>query len=159
MLKLAQDCTMFNPAQQRVVGAVALLLAQEPNWKGDMHRLLAEEVLPCSRHGKIAFFLNFDRAPVGFITWAHLSQETEQRILSTMDPWLHASEWNEGPSLWIRWLHLPDTFRREGLQLCLDELFPDYPSARLMIRRKASITALELDRTVIERWARRGHGG
>ena len=97
--------------------------------------------------------------PVGFITWANLSEETEQRILSTMDPWLHASEWNEGPSLWIRWLHLPDGFRREGLQLCLDELFPEQPTARLMLRRKAAITALELDRAVIARWARRHHGG
>ncbi len=154
MLKLAHDCTMLDPAQQRVVGAVSLILAQDPGWSGDLHRLLAEEVLPCSRHGKIAFFLNFDRVPMGFITWAHLSDETEQRVLATMDPWLHSSEWNEGPSLWIRWLHLPAGLRREGLKLCLDELFPDAPSIRMMVRRKFKVTALELERSVVERLAR-----
>lgn len=148
------DCAMLDPIRQRVAGAVSLILAEDDDWKGDLRKLLVEEVLPCARHGKIAFFLNFDRVPVGFVTWAHLSEETEERILQTMDPWLHISEWNEGPSLWIRWLHLPRCLRREGLRLCLDELFPHEPAARLLLRRKAALTALELERPVIERMAR-----
>ncbi|MFN3861386.1 MAG: toxin-activating lysine-acyltransferase [Roseateles sp.] len=153
-MKLTRECTMLDPERQRVVGAVSLILAEQEGWRGDLRTLLAEEILPCARHGKIAFFLNFDRVPVGFVTWAHLSEETEQRLLTTMDPWLHLSEWNEGPSPWIRWLHLPQGFRREGLRLCLDELFPDAPSVRVMFRRKAAIMALELERPVIERLAR-----
>jgi len=154
VLKLAHDCTMLDPQRQRVVGAVALILAEQKGWKGDLQTLIAEEILPSARHGKIAFFLNFDRVPVGFVTWAHLSEEAEQRLLATKDPWLHISEWNEGPALWIRWLHLPRGMRREGLHLCLDELFPDAPSMRVLMRRKAALTALELDRPLVERLAR-----
>lgn len=154
MLKLALECTMLDPARQRLVGAVSLILAEQEGWRGDLRQLLVEEIIPSSRHGKIALFLNFDKVPVGFVTWAHLSEETEQRLLTTSDPWLHISEWNEGPSLWIRWLHLPVGMRREGLRLCLDELFPHDESARLLLRRKAAMTAIEVERPLLERWAR-----
>ncbi|MFY7820020.1 MAG: toxin-activating lysine-acyltransferase [Rhodoluna sp.] len=155
MLKLAiHDCATLDPVRQRIAGAVSLILAEDTDWEGDLRKLLAEEILPCARHGKIAFFLNFDQAPVGFVTWAHLSQETEERVLQTMDPWLHISEWNEGPSPWVRCLHLPRGLRREGLRLCLDELFPSVPAVRLMLHRKAELTVLELERPVVERMAR-----
>ena len=155
MLSLGlHDCTMLDPARQRVVGAVSLILAEQEGWRGDLRQLLADEVIPAAAHGKIAFFQSFDRVPVGFVTWAHLSPETEQRLLETLDPWLHLSEWNEGPSPWIRWLHLPKGFRREGLKLCLTALFPDAQAVRALVRRKAALTALELDRTVVERWQR-----
>jgi hemolysin-activating ACP:hemolysin acyltransferase len=111
-----------------------LILAEQEAWRGDLRQLLVEEIIPSSRHGKIALFLNFDQVPVGFVTWAHLSEETERRLLATADPWLHLSEWNEGPSLWIRWLHLPLGLRREGLQLCLQELFPHEDRARVLLR-------------------------
>jgi hemolysin-activating ACP:hemolysin acyltransferase len=91
---------------------------------------------------------------VGFVTWAHLSEETEQRLLTTMDASLHLSEWNEGPALWLRCFHLPDGLRREGMRLCLDILFPDAASVRLCLRRKGVISAVELDRPVIERLSR-----
>jgi cytolysin-activating lysine-acyltransferase len=145
---------MLDPERQRIIGAVSLILIEHEGWNGDLQKLLSEEILPSARHGKIAFFLNFDRTPAGFVTWAHLSEETEQRLLTTVDPWLHLSEWNEGPSLWIRWLHLPRGLRREGLRLCLDELFPEAASARLMFRRKETFAALEVSRPLIERLAR-----
>jgi flavin-dependent dehydrogenase len=36
----------------------------------------------------------------------------------------------------------------------LDELFPDAPSIRMMVQRKVKVTALELERSVVERLAR-----
>lgn len=145
---------MLDPLRQRVAGAVSLILADDENWNGDLRKLLVEEILPSARHGKIAFFLNFDRVPVGFITWAHLSEETEQRVVQTVDPWIHISEWNEGPSIWIRCLHLPKALWREGIRLCLGELFPDVQVFRVLLRRKASLAALELERPVISRMSR-----
>lgn len=155
MLRLAiHDHTMLDPLRQRVVGAVSMILAEDQRWKGDLKQLLVDEVIPATAHGKLAFFLSFDRVPVGFVTWAHLSSETESRLLETLDPWLHLSEWNEGPALWIRWLHLPVGFQKEGLRLCLTELFPDAASVRTLLRRKAALTAIELDRYVVDRWQR-----
>lgn len=145
---------MLDPHRQWVAGAVSLILAEDKSWKGDLKQLLVDEVIPAASHGKLAFFLGFDRVPVGFVTWAHLSEETEARLLESLDPWLHLSEWNEGSSLWIRWLHLPRGMRREGLRLCLSELFADSMAVRTLVRRKATLTALELDRAVVERWRR-----
>ncbi len=155
MLKLAMhDCELQDPVRQRVVGAVSMILAEDGSWQGDLKRFLVDEIIPAARHGKIAFFLNFESVPVGFVTWAHLATETEQRLLQSMDPWLHLSEWNEGSALWIRSLHLPARLRREGLRLCLDGLFPDEATVRVMQQRKAEIAAFELDRPVVERMAR-----
>lgn len=155
MLRLAlHDCAMLDPVRQRVVGAVALLLAGDDAWRGDLSQTLRDEVIPAAAHGKVAFFLSFDRVPVGFITWAHLSEKTEARLLQTLDPWLHLSEWNEGPSAWIRCLYLPSAFRREGLKLCLAELFPDATSVRAFMHRKSTWAAMEFDRALVARWQR-----
>lgn len=153
MLAMTRDCCMLDEGRQRAVGAVALMLAGDAAWRGDMGKLLADEIVPAYRHGKLAFFLGYDRVPMGFVTWAHLSEETEARLLSTLDPWLHISEWNEGPSLWIRCLYLPQALRCEGVALCLSQLFPHVESARVLLRRKTAMTALELDRDFVSRWA------
>ena len=144
---------MLDDARQRAVGAAALLLATDSEWKGDLASILIEEIVPASRHGKLAFFLNFDRVPVGFITWAHLSEDTEARLLSTMDSWLHISEWNEGSELWVRWLYLPKPLRREGMNVCLSQLFPENEVVRVLLNRKAARAALEMNRHTIQRWA------
>ena len=154
MLKLSREVDMLDSARQKAVGAASLILAEQDGWRGDLRALLVEEILPSVRHGKIAFFLNFDKLPVGFIIWAHLSEDTEKRLLSTLDPWLHLSEWNEGSSIWIRWLHLPKGFRRDGLRLCLAELFPAEKSVRMIFRRRQRFVAMEYDRSLFERLSR-----
>jgi hemolysin-activating ACP:hemolysin acyltransferase len=155
MLKLVMHhCEMSDPVRQRVVGAVSMILAEDESWQGDLKRFLVEEIIPSARHGKIAFFLNFDSIPVGFVTWAHLARETEQRILQSMDAWLHLSEWNEGETFWVRSMHLPTGLRREGLRLCLDRLFPDEQTVRLLQPRRGQVSVFELDRPVIERMSR-----
>ena len=157
MLAIARDCLMLDDVRQRAVGTAALLLATDSDWKGDLANFLIEEIVPASRHGKLAFFLNFDRVPVGFITWAHLSEETEDRLLATLDPWLHISEWNEGPALWVRWLYLPKPLVREGVSVCLSQLFPDDEVARVMLDRKVARTAIEINRHTVSRWGHAVH--
>lgn len=155
MLKLVMhDCSTSDPVRQRVVGAVCMILAEDAHWQGDLKRFLVEEIIPSARHGKIAFFVNFDSVPVGFVAWAHLAPETEERILRSMDPWLHLSEWNEGETLWVRSLHLPAGFRREGLRLCLDGLFPDENTVRLMQPRRSALSVFEFDRSIVDRMSR-----
>ncbi len=155
MLKLAlHECEMLDQVSQGVVGAVSMLLAQDEEWQGDLKRFLAHEIIPAARHGKIAFFLNFDSVPVGFVTWAHLAAEAEQRILQSMDPWLHLSEWNEGASLWVKSLHVPARLRREAIRLCLVSPFTDEETVRLMLPRRRSVCVVEVDRSSIERMLR-----
>lgn len=155
MLKLMMhDCEMSDAVVQRVVGAVSMILIENKHWHGDLKRYLADEIIPSARHGKIAFFVNFERVPVGFVTWAHLACETEDRLLRTLDPRLHLSEWNEGEALWLRSLQVPVGLRREALRLCLDHLFIDEQTVRLLQPRRSALGAFELDRRVVERMSR-----
>jgi hemolysin-activating ACP:hemolysin acyltransferase len=142
---------MFDAARQRIIGAVSLLLMDDPSLRSQLGILLYQEILPSIRHGQFCFFTNFDGLPVGFITWAYLSANTEARILSEMNPELHISEWNEGASLWIRRLHLSPALRHEGIQLCLSELFPNAKSFKVMLPRKQRVTAIEVQRDVVLR--------
>lgn len=52
-------------------------------------------------HDQILFF--FDKAgnPFGYITWAHLAPDTEERLLNDPNFLIHPSEWSEGGNTWI----------------------------------------------------------
>jgi hemolysin-activating ACP:hemolysin acyltransferase len=155
MLKLQSDCVMFDSFRQRIVGAVSIMLLEDEMWSGDLRIFLLKEIIPSIQHGKFALFTNFDGVPVGFITWAHLGPETEARVISTLNPELHVSEWNEGSSLWVRSMHLPRGLRRRGIQLCLEQLFPHDAIFRFLFLRKKAMTAIELPREVTLRFASR----
>jgi cytolysin-activating lysine-acyltransferase len=47
------------------------------------------------------FFDAATHAPVGYVTWALLSDDVERRWLNDPSTLLHCSEWNEGDRLWI----------------------------------------------------------
>lgn len=38
---------------------------------------------------------------VGYVTWAYLAPDVEQRFIKGRDLRLHFTEWNEGASLWV----------------------------------------------------------
>lgn len=52
-------------------------------------------------HRQIKFFFNDLGAPVGYVTWAYLSEEIENKIAREGLCLLHPSEWDEGDRLWI----------------------------------------------------------
>ena len=56
---------------------------------------------PAIDHQQIAFFFGCTGQPVGYVIWAHLAPDTEQRLLNDPDFILHPSEWNEGGRTWI----------------------------------------------------------
>lgn len=51
--------------------------------------------------GQIKFFFDWDGTPIGYITWAYLAEDVEQRLINDSAFLLHTSEWNEGNNLWI----------------------------------------------------------
>ncbi len=153
MLSLDINKSYLDPDRYHTVGIVTTLLAGIDAWRGDLRKLINEEVIPAHRHGHIRFFYEHRQIPVGFVTWANLSNETENRIIEPLDPWLHISEWNEGPSLWIRYLYIQPSQLRYGIRLCMTELFPAASSIRCVVQRKGQNTVLELDRELLWRYA------
>lgn len=58
-------------------------------------------IVPAINHQQILFFFDdFDR-PIGYIIWANLAPDTEQRLLKAPDFALHDAEWDEGRRTWI----------------------------------------------------------
>lgn len=119
----------------------------------DVGSLLVSEVLPAYRHSKIIFLFEAELIPVGFVTWAQLSKETEARILDSLDPWLHISEWAEGQSLWIRQCWLPARYFGEAIRLILNSMTFDSRVARHLSVRKGKVCVYEYDRIFLERLA------
>jgi cytolysin-activating lysine-acyltransferase len=151
MLALHVDPKLTDPNRYQTVGQITTVLSGNRNFKGDIGKLVVDEVLPAYRHGCIRIFYDMDHVPVGFITWAWLSEETQSRVLRDLDPWIHLSEWNEGDSLWIRYLLVPPQQRVRAIALCMKELFPGVESARMLTARKGSIAAVEFDRYYLRR--------
>lgn len=152
-MRLDPDPQLLDGHRQRALGAATLLLAQDPTWRGDLHAFLRDELVPAFRHGKLAFFMGADEQPIGFAIWAHLGELTEARLLRDADLGLHLSEWNEGERLWLRALHLPRKFWREGLA-AWNLHSPDDGTLRVAVTRKGATHLLELDPRTLTRLAR-----
>jgi hemolysin-activating ACP:hemolysin acyltransferase len=155
MLALHVDPKLIDPDRYQTVGQITTILSASPYFKADIGKLVVEEILPAYRHGCVRIFYDMDSVPVGLITWAWLSDETEARLLRDMDPWLHLSEWNEGNSLWIRHFLVPPQQRIRATALCMQQLFPNVTRARTLTVRKGALTALEFDRDYLERVGRK----
>lgn len=56
---------------------------------------------PAIRHEQIHFFRDESGEVRGYMTWAWLAEDAEQRLLHDPNVLLHVSEWNEGDRLWI----------------------------------------------------------
>ena len=56
---------------------------------------------PAIWHEQIHFFRDDSGQVCGYMTWAWLAEDTEQRLLHDPNVLLHISEWNEGERLWI----------------------------------------------------------
>jgi cytolysin-activating lysine-acyltransferase len=95
---------------------------------------LAAWIEPAILLRQIDFFFDLAGRPVGYLTWALLAEDTEQRLLHDVDVVFHISEWNEGTRLWIIDFVLLDGNVREFVRKAYS-LFPDAVEAKSLRRR------------------------
>jgi hemolysin-activating ACP:hemolysin acyltransferase len=155
VLAFSIDPKLIDPNRYQTIGMVSAIVASQPYSIEKLDRLIVDEVVPAYRHGCLKIFFDMDQVPVGFVTWAWLSAETEARLLQTMDPWIHLSEWTEGSTLWIRCFLTPPQQRIRAMSLCMRELFPRVDRARTLAVRKGAMMALEFDRPYLARLVRK----
>ncbi|HDS1733125.1 TPA: toxin-activating lysine-acyltransferase [Pseudomonas putida] len=58
-------------------------------------------IAPAIEHDQIAILFDRVGKPRGYFIWAHLADDTEKRLLTDPNFFLHPSEWNEGGRTWI----------------------------------------------------------
>lgn len=103
-------------------------------------------VQPAVRLGNIKFYFNEEGSIVGYVIWALLATDVEERLM-TGTLALHLSEWNEGTNLWIVDLLVPAGSFKYVLEDMKGTLFSSHRSAkyRRIVRGRA------ISRTIFRR--------
>ena len=86
----------------------------------------AEWLMPAIATRQIRIFCDRRGRPVGYLTWAFLTEATEQRWLANPNGILHLSEWNEGTRLWLIDLVALPGFGTSIMRQVKTALFPDH---------------------------------
>lgn len=84
-----------------LLGNAVMLMARSKKYLGFHISSIAGWTLPAINVNQIKIFFDEKGRPVGYVTWAFLSDETEKKWMEDANFRLHPSEWNEGLNLWI----------------------------------------------------------
>jgi hemolysin-activating ACP:hemolysin acyltransferase len=83
-------------------GVIAHLMAKSKQYRNLPFSALSVRVDPALVTNQLAIFYRWnDGVAVGYVTWALLAPDVEQRWVNAPKGSLHASEWNEGETLWL----------------------------------------------------------
>ena len=83
------------------LGAVAELMMISKHYQYFRIATLRAWIAPAIRTGQIKIYYAPDGTPVGYVTWAWLSDEAEARLINDPKVLLYPSEWTDGEALWI----------------------------------------------------------
>ncbi|MFL1514928.1 toxin-activating lysine-acyltransferase [Pseudomonas prosekii] len=101
-------------------------------------------ISPAIDHKQIIFFFDSASTPIGYVTWAHLAPDTEQRLLEDPNFLLHPSEWNEGGRTWIIDFCFPCGGSKESIKK-LKSVFQNKKINRVYwVRRNPDYTARKI---------------
>jgi erythromycin esterase-like protein/hemolysin-activating ACP:hemolysin acyltransferase len=123
-------------ARAASLGYAAKLMSQSPVHVTTAMRSLRLLIAPALAQRRVKFYFDEDGQPVGFVVWAFLDEDVEQRVISTGGFQLHESEWNEGRRLWIVDLVAPMGHARYILRDLRDLVFADAPEIQYLRRRR-----------------------
>ncbi|MHB1992681.1 toxin-activating lysine-acyltransferase [Metallibacterium scheffleri] len=119
----------------RQLGVVTNLMLQNKRYQYYPMACLIAWIQPAIMLNQIKLFFNDKGIPIGYMTWAWLAPDVEERWIHDPKVMLHFTEWNEGEALWIMdFLALP-TYARLLQRHALKDMFPDQVLAK-SLRRK-----------------------
>ena len=120
----------------QLVGIASALLARSPKENQHLAQKLLQWIEPAIGFSQFQVFYDSFGTPVGYISWAMLAPDVEQRLLSGTPFGLHISEWTEGNSVWILDYVAPPQRTKSILSFARDTLFPEHTHVKY-VRRKA----------------------
>lgn len=95
------DRPNFPDERFSALGLATWLLGQSRIYRRFPIACISVWIEPAIRHEQIHFFVDETGMVCGYMIWAWLAQDTEQRFLQDPHVTFHLSEWNEGERLWI----------------------------------------------------------
>jgi len=114
--------------------AVAAMMASDAYCRYPV-ACLTEWVKPAILLDQIHFFFDRTGHLGGYLTWAFLTEDTEERLIGDPRVLLHLSEWNEGDRLWFMDMVVINTEIRRYLSYAKTTLFPGAQEAFSLRRR------------------------
>lgn len=116
------------------LGAITNLMLQNKRYHYYPMACLTAWIQPPLLLKQFKIFYSHKGAPVGYLTWAWLAPDVEDRWVNDPKVMLHFTEWNEGELLWIMdFLALPGYARLLQRHVLLG-LFPDQTQAKSLRR-------------------------
>ncbi|MFS2015411.1 toxin-activating lysine-acyltransferase [Massilia sp. CT11-108] len=153
---LAKNTNLRDAAETR--GHVAYLMSQQLVYREyPMACLTAWIETPINIDQIKVFFDPTTSLPLGYVTWAWLAPDVEQRWLTDPDATLHFSEWNEGGRLWIMDFVAPFGHGYDMARYMQRHMFPDCVEAHSIRRdqdgkvRRHSVWTARRDHTSQDR--------
>jgi cytolysin-activating lysine-acyltransferase len=126
---------MSSDDYYRRMGIVAAAMTKSTEYCQYPIACLAVWIEPAVLLDQIYFFRDRGDNVIGYMTWALLAEDTEQRLLLDPDVIFHFSEWNEGDRLWIMDFVLLDG-RVKTVVKDVRRLFPGFNQAKSLRRRE-----------------------
>ena len=84
-----------------MLGTAVSLMGSSARYADFPVKHVAAWLIPAITTRQIHIFCDRRGRPVGYLTWAFLSETAERRWLANPDGIFHVSEWNEGTRLWL----------------------------------------------------------
>jgi cytolysin-activating lysine-acyltransferase len=119
------------------LGYASMIMCQCRRSSAFQLRTLNFWLAPAIDHQQILFFFDRSSTPIGYITWAHLARDTERRLLTDPNFWLHPCEWNEGGNTWIIDLCVPYGGVRDAIRIVRKFFLDDHITEVRWARRRA----------------------
>lgn len=116
------------------IGNAAALMMRSMRYQRYPVNCITAWIQPAIMHKQIRFFFDRHGGPVGYMTWAYLAPDVEQRLLNDPRFTMHLSEWNEGENLWILDLLAPNGFAKAIIRHARDNMFPGFDTAHSVRR-------------------------
>lgn len=133
-------------AKSEKYGYASMLLAKSRSHASYPIRYLSAIIAPAIDHGNIKFYFNSEGSLVGYVIWALLAPDVEERILRDGRIVLHPSEWNEGDRLWIIDFLAPFGNLKYMMRDLRDVVFPEQQEIRYFRIRKNGFSPKALSR-------------
>ncbi|WP_339492243.1 toxin-activating lysine-acyltransferase [Pseudomonas sp. EA_15y_Pfl2_R67] len=109
----------------------------------DFNRWLSQAI----DYKQILLVFNKASIPLGFVTWANINDETQQRLMSDKGFSIHPLEWNEGENTWIMDFYCPKGGARQMSRLIRDRLREEGVS-RVFWKKNHNINSMSLRKTI-----------
>lgn len=146
LLTLRNSPSEAAVARASMLGFVAELLRRSRAHSRYSLVYLSSVITPAIEQRLIKLYFGKEGQPVGFVIWAYLESDAEERFLETGEWDLHESEWKEGDTLWIVDFFAPFGHLRPILADLRDSVFKGRRTLRYARTKNERVICKELSR-------------